>query len=565
MARRFFKKKRSRSYNFDISPDDIFLDSQNLPDYDVNQFEGRIEKPISKKTIIILGSVFILIGIFFSFRVWELQIVKGEHFLELSEKNRLRHTLIFANRGNIYDKNDIPLAWNVPSENEYEFSMRKYIEEVGFANLLGYVKYPRKDKYGFYYEETFQSFNGLESVFNNILSGENGLRVIETDALQSIVSENTIIDPKEGENIKLTIDSEIQASLFNYIKEIAEQVGFKGGGGVIMDVNNGDILALTSYPEFDSNVMTEGSDTEAIRKYLEDPENPFLNRVISGLYTPGSIMKPYIAIGALNEGVINQNTIVVSDGKLEVPNPYDPSNPSIFSDWKAHGPVDVRRAIAVSSNIFFYVAGGGYGDQKGLGIYKIEEYYRKFGFGQPVGSKFLNEQVGTIPNPEWKEKIFDGDPWRLGDTYFTAIGQYGVQVTPIQVVRAISAIANGGTLLDPKLIIDEEKVIVHQIDDIDQANFQIVREGMRQSVMAGTAQGLNADYINIAGKTGTAELGVTKERVNSWVIGFWPYENPKYAFAIIMEQGMRTNLIGGVAVARRFFDWMRIYKPEYLE
>ncbi|MCB9805611.1 hypothetical protein H6775_00455 [Candidatus Nomurabacteria bacterium] len=565
MFKKFFKKKKGRSYHYDISPDDIFLDSQNLPDFNVHQFEGRIEKPIGKKTLIFLGSIFLLIGIFFSFRVWGLQVKQGEEYLNLSEQNRLRHTLVFANRGNIYDKNDTPLVWNLPSESKYEFSQRKYIEDGGFANLLGYVKYPQKDKYGFYYEESFQPFNGLEAIYNDILSGQNGLRIIETDALQDIVSENTVRHPENGENIKLTIDADVQNALFTSIKEIADQVGFKGGGGVIMNIHNGDILALTSYPEFDPNVMTDGSNKEQISNYLNDPSNPFLNRVISGLYTPGSIMKPYVAIGALNEGVIDQYTNIVSRGTLEVPNPYNPSQPSVFSDWKAHGPVDVRKAIAVSSNIYFYVVGGGFQDQEGLGISRLEEYYRKFGFGETVDGDFFDEQKGTIPNPEWKEKIFDGDPWRLGDTYFTAIGQYGVQVTPIQVVRAVSAIANDGTLINPKLVESEETEVVSQLDEISLKNFKIVQEGMRQSVLDGIARGLNASYVEIAGKTGTAELGVTKERVNSWVVGFWPYQNPKYAFAIVMEQGLRTNLIGGVAVGRRVFDWLHVYKPEYLE
>ena len=171
---------------------------------------------------------------------------------------------------------------------------------------------------------------------------------------------------------------------------------------------------------------------------------------------------------------------------------------------------------------------------------------------------------GTIPNPEWKERVFDGDPWRVGDTYFTSIGQYGVQVTPLQVVRAMGALVNGGKVINPVLIHGEDAVIVNQITDIDEEHFRTVRDGMRQGVLEGTAGGLNMSEVAIAAKTGTAELGVSKANVNSWITGFWPYEDPRYAFVIVMEKGKRSNLIGGVAVARQLFDWIKVNKPEYL-
>lgn len=556
--RKFFRK----NYDQKIDPDEIFMDSTNLPGFDTYQFEGRIEKPILDRTFWLLGLSFFAVIIVFLGQTWNIQINKGEMFAELSSNNRLRHTLVFSDRGIIYDKNNVALAWNEVGEEE--FSLRKYTETPGFASLLGYVSYPKKDSAGFYYDETIEGVDGIEQYFNNLLQGENGLRIVETDALNSVVSENITRRPDSGKNINLTIDADIQENLHKSLAKIVEQAGFAGGGAVVMDIYTGDLLALTNYPEYDSNVLTAGKDKEAIRSYVNDDRNPFLNRVVHGLYTPGSIVKPYMAIGALQEGVISKTDKIVSRGTLEVPNPYDPSNPSIFTDWKAHGAVDVKAALAYSSNIYFYIVGGGYDDIEGLGIRRMEEYFRKFGFGEEIKTDIFSGVSGTIPNPEWKEEQFD-DIWRLGDTYFTAIGQYGFQVAPIQVIRAISAIANNGMLIEPNIIADSRRTPqISFIEGVDDDVLQTVREGIRDATLFGTSRGLNYEDFKIAAKTGTAELGVSKQKVNSWITGFWPYDDPKYAFVIFLERGDRANLIGGVAVARGFFDWLKFNKPEYL-
>ena len=176
------------------------------------------------------------------------------------------------------------------------------------------------------------------------------------------------------------------------------------------------------------------------------------------------------------------------------------------------------------------------------------------------------EATGVIPDPAWKEKNFNGEMWRVGDTYNTAIGQYGVQITPIQAVVALSAIANGGTLLTPSILFTSTSTIAKGTKvPIDQGNFKVVQEGMRQGVTeGGTAAGLNTSGVDVAGKTGTAELGTRKQFVNSWVIGFFPYEKPKYAFAVVMEKGPVKNLLGGTYVMRTLLDWMAVNTPEYL-
>jgi penicillin-binding protein 2 len=331
-----------------------------------------------------------------------------------------------------------------------------------------------------------------------------------------------------------------------------------------MDVHNGEILALASYPEYSPSLMTDGSDTQKIKETLSDKAKPFLNRAIGGLYIPGSIMKPYVAMGALSENIIDPMKQILSTGSLAIPNPYNPSNPTVSKDWKAHGWVDMRHALAVSSNVYFFTVGGGFGDQRGIGISNIQKYVQKFGFGKPTGIDLLGEVSGTVPSPEWKAKNFPNDPWRIGDTYNSSIGQYGFQVTPVQAVRAVAAMANGGTLLTPTILLDNPKA-VKKIETVglDPKNFQIVREGMRLSVTQGIAGGLLVPGMNIAAKTGTAELGVTKETVNSWVTGFFPYENPRFAFAVLMEKGSRSNIVGATFVMRSLLDWMTINTPEY--
>jgi penicillin-binding protein 2 len=269
-----------------------------------------------------------------------------------------------------------------------------------------------------------------------------------------------------------------------------------------------------------------------------------------------------VAVGALNERLIDPEKVVNTEGFISIPNPYDPENETIFRDWKDHGDIDMEEAIAISSNVYFFIIGGGYENQEGLGIKRIEEYSKLFGFGEKTNIGFEMEETGLIPTPEWKEE-FSGDIWRVGDTYNTSIGQYSFQVTLLQVVRAIAAIATEGILVEPTLELNGNTTKKHL--NINDKNFEIVKEGMRSAVTYGTASGLSIPGVSVAAKTGTAEIDYGKKYVNSWVTGFFPYEDPKYAFAVVMEQGPRENYIGSVFVMRQLFDWMKINKPEYLK
>jgi penicillin-binding protein 2 len=560
------KKRIGRKYK-DIDPEDIFLDSTNLPGFDEHSFEGRIERPIESRTFLFIKIIFICVVVLLGARLWNLQISEGAAYTKISENNRLNHALIFSNRGVIVDRNEVELATNAIKGEGEDFASRVYGPLKGLSHVVGYIKYPLKDAKGFYYDEEYKGQAGVEMFYNDLLSGTNGIKLTETDALGNITSESVIQKQVDGETLRLSLDAKLTDALYTTMEAFAKERGYTGGGGVIMDVRTGEILALTSYPEYDQNVITAGEDKEKLRKLFNDPSTPFLDRVTSGLYTPGSIVKPIVALGALNENIISPEKSILSTGALTLPNPYDPQKPSVFKDWKAHGWVDMRRALAVSSDVYFYVVGGGFEDQKGLGISKIDQYFKMFGMEEPTGIDLPEEKSGVIATPEWKMKNFNDD-WRLGDTYITSIGQYGTQVTALEVVRWVGAIANGGKLLVPSVRLGglpEDKRVFRQIN-LPERDWQIVREGMRQAVApGGTAAGLNIPNVNMAGKTGTAELGVSKELVNSWSTGFFPYENPHYAFAILMEKGSRYNTVGATGVMRQLLDWMTLYSPNYFE
>jgi penicillin-binding protein 2 len=359
----------------------------------------------------------------------------------------------------------------------------------------------------------------------------------------------------------------VQDKLYEKIKEVATDLGFVGGAGVIMDVQTGEILASTSYPEYKSQVLTDGDNADLIKSYVNSKRRIFLNRISNGTYTPGSIVKIVMAMGVLNEGVIDPNKKILSTGSISLPNQYDETKFSIFKDWKAHGWVDLRRALAVSSNVYFYEVGGGYKDQKGIGIANIEKYAKMFGLGEKTGIDLPGEVSKPIPSPAWKAVNFPNDPWRVGDTYNTVIGQYGFQVTPIQMARAVGAIANYGKVLQPSLLLGDTfstpKVL--RTLDIPKKYFDIVHEGMRDTVVSGSAPGLKFLPVEVAAKTGTAQVGRGNQYINSWVVGFFPYENPKYSFAILMEEGDLEGGAASVRVMSQLMDWMSVYVPKYIK
>lgn len=552
---------RRRRHDFEIAPDEIFLDAQNRPDFDQDRLEGRLERPLARSSFILVASLLTILLLTLLAGSWSLQVRQGSAYAAESAHNSLETTTLFAERGIIQDRNGVSLVTNTGTSTE--FATRIY-KSPGFSSLLGYVSYPKKDSSGNYYDTVEKGVAGIEASFNTALAGQNGTLLVEKDALGRIQSQGSVVPAKNGATLTLSIDARVQRAFYDAIKTTADAIPFSGGAGILMDADTGEILALVSYPEYDSNVLSAGTPSSVIAGYNTDARHVYLNRPVQGLYTPGSVVKPLEASGALTDGVVTPATSINDTGSISVPNPYDPSRPNIFIDWKAIGWEDLRKAIAFSSDVYFYMVGGGYGPVKGLGIARLEYWYRTFGLTSETGIELPGEQVGFVPTPEWKQTMY-GQKWNIGDTYHTAIGQYAMQVTPLEEARAIAAIANGGKLLTPTLLKGQP---IRGTDlPISAANLQVVREGMRQGVTEGTSIGLSdlSYFVDIAGKTGTAQTGVHNEFHNAWAVGFFPYEHPKYVYTVVMERGPSSSVIGGVYVTHQFLTALRVAAPEYFK
>ncbi len=584
----------------DIAPDEIFLDSTNLPDMEASQFEGRVERPVSRRALFGVAVVFIAIICVYSGRAFLLQVVKGATYAEISRNNTLESWPLFAERGLIFDRTGKPIAWNeaatasstivadiasstqvaeatthstgstnspqATSGQATPYALRRYTSDPGFSVILGFLRYPKADASGAWWRMEYAGISGVELAFDATLAGTNGSTMVERDAHHTIIQQNITTPPRSGNDLHLSIDAEVQTKLYQILSEHARKNRFTGGAAVIMDVRTGELLAITSFPEYDNQAFTDG-DSAAIRSASSDTATPLLNRAVGGLYAPGSIVKPIFAAAALNEGIISPEKQIQSVGAITIPNPYNPELPSIFRDWTVHGWVDMRTAIAVSSDEYFYTIGGGYGGQEGLGIARIDEYARAFGLGEITGFALGGELAGTIPTPEWKLEVFgEDDPWRLGNTYHTAIGQFGFQITPLQAVRFVAAIGNGGKLLTPHIVASSTPET--ESVDIPDQYLQIVRDGMRMAVTSdrsdATVKALNINGIEIAGKTGTAQIGARNESMNSWSIGFWPADNPKYAYAVVLEKAPAGTNSGASPGLNPFFYWLIQNKPEYV-
>ncbi len=543
---------RRKNNNREIEVDEIFLDKKNAPGFHQESMEGVLENPIKSKIFWFLGVFLITMLTVFGLRVGYLQLARGEELKNRSEKNYLRVVSKSSQRGIIFDKDGNPLAYDDTTETG---SSRKY-PPAGFLHVLGFLTAPEKEG------DAPKGASGLEATYDEILRGASDRNIEEVDAKGNVVERGVLEKGQEGKNILTGISTGLNVKLAEAINSVKEERGFKGGAGIFMDIKSGEILALASLPEFDPNLLSQKNTSEEINKLLHNEGKPFLNRAISGLYAPGSIVKPTLAIGALLENIITPDKKILSTGSISLPNPYDPAHPNVFLDWKAHGWVDMRQALAVSSDVYFYEVGGGYQDQKGLGPWNIKKYFSMFGFGEKSGIDLPGEQSGHLPDPSEKQ---GGRDWTIGDTYHMAIGQGDVTVTPIEIVSYVAAIASDGVLRYPHLVravVDKNKKPLQtfsyppkRVLPVSPDIFKVIKEGMRNSAKFGTAQGLSNLPIEIAAKTGTAEIGGTKT-VNSWSIGFFPYENPRVAFAILMEGGPRQNTVGATYAAAQVIRWI---------
>ena len=464
-----------------------------------------------------------------------------------------------------------------------ESSIRKYKDCYSLAHILGYMGKIKASELKECQECSILDFvgrEGLENSYEEALREKKGKIQIERTAEGEEISREITEYPESGNSLILTLDLSLQEKIEQVLIETLKEIGSQGGAAVALDPRQGNVLASISLPSFDNNLFAQGIKLEELQKLNEDKRNPQVNRVISGLYLIGSTIKPLIGSAALEEGVVKETTKLYCPLDLCLENIYTKEK-ECFSDWKFHGLSEIKRAIAESINPFFYMIGGGYDRPgfadlrlpkhfEGLGIEKIKKYLKLFGLGEKAGIDLPGELKGRVPDQEWKENYFANQPraqqiWYLGDTYNLSIGQGYLLVTPIQIASAFSAIANGGILYQPKIVdkvinsekelVEEKKSEIIRKDFINLTNLEIIRQGMKQSVTSpvGSAFRLNSLPVEVAAKTGTAQIGLENIYQN-WITVFAPYDDPEIVLTIVIErvEGMR---ISSQKVAKEVLEW----------
>ena len=447
---------------------------------------------------------------------------------------------------------------NFPGVFTDKTAIREYPDSSIFSHIIGYIgKIDKRDlnENQGYLMTDYVGKQGIEKSYEKYLRGKNGGVKMEVDSLGNIKTARGIIPPETGKDLILGIDYDLQKQIYDRLTDILEKTNSKTAAAVAIDPQNGEVRALVSLPSFDNNLFSGKISQENYLSLINDPNKPLFNRAISGEYPPGSTIKPIVAIAALSEGIISESTTVNCNGSISI-------GSYTFRDWKNHGPgIDVKKAIAESCDVFFYSIGGGYGNVNGLGIERMARYERLFGLGEKTKIDIPGETNGFIPSKEWKlEKI--GEKWYTGNDYHASIGQGFVTSTALQVANSIATIANGGTLYEPRIvskIIDENQEIIDNSSVVVRSNFispqalKIVQEGMRQTVLSGSAKSLGDLSINVAGKTGTAQFW-SEDKTHAWFVSYAPYENPELAMVVLVEGGGEGSS-SAVPVTKEVYKW----------
>jgi penicillin-binding protein 2 len=394
---------------------------------------------------------------------------------------------------------------------------------------------------------------GIESSYEAVLRGQNGGQRTEVDATGKPVRVLASREAIAGDNVILSIDQGLEQKFAAAISKQMQLSGAKRASGVAINPKTGEILAAVSLPSYDNNLFSGGISQADYSKLVNDPAQPLFNKVTSGAYPTGSIIKPLIASGALEEKIISTTTTIDDKGKLVVVNKYDPSIVYTFNGWEHSGLgiVNIYTAIARSSDIFFFTIAGGFTNfTHYLGVDKLTDYYHRFGLGSKTGVDIPNETAGRVPTPDWKKKT-TGEDWFTGDTYNIAVGQGDILASPLQMATAIASIANGGILYKPHFVSrieDTKGNLVRQInpeitrrDFISQDNLKIVRDAMRQTVTL--PQGTACCFMDrdvpvaVAGKTGSAETDpINNIPPHSWFVSFAPFDNPQIVTVVLLEK-----------------------------
>jgi len=453
-----------------------------------------------------------------------------------------------------------------------ENTVREYKDGRFFSHLIGFTgkieskEFKELENYSI---TDYIGKQGIEKSYEKILRGEPGRILIERDAFGKEISKSVFSESQVGQSLVLWLDAQFQRKITEVLQSGIERVGANRGAVIALDPKTGGVLAMVSLPDFDNNLFSRGINPEELKKLNEDPNNPLFNRIVSGTYLIGSTIKPLISAAVLQENVIPADKKILCQGGISIPNPYNPESPSTYLDWSTHGWTDLRKAIAVSCNVYFYTVGGGYGDIKGLGVERIKKYLELFGWGEKTGIDLPGEAIGLVPDPEWKENYFQDAQrkiWRVGDTYHMSIGQGDLAISPLQVSTAYVAIANGGTLYQPQVVkkiingsanssesVQELEPKIIRENFIDAENLKIIREGMREGVLYGSSLVLKDLPVEAAAKTGTAETP-REETYHNWVTVFAPYNDPQIVLTVVIED-VKGVQFTALPVAKEVLNW----------
>lgn len=597
-------------------------------------FESRL---FMNRSIVLLIVNAILLAILFS-RLLYLQVFAHAHFTTLSEDNRVKLQAIPPNRGLIYDRNGILLAENLSSyrleitpeqvddmgatldalegiihireidrtrfekllarkprfeaiplrfhlsdEEVARFSVNRHrfpgvditaglARHYPHGNLavhaLGYVG--RIDEQALkildpsnYRGTTHVGKIGVEKTHEDLLHGTVGIQQVETTAQGRVLRVLKRTPPVPGRNLYLTLDSNLQ-------RAAEAAFGDYSGSAIVLDPNNGDVLALVSLPTYDPNPFVNGIEVADYAALRDDELEPLFNRALRGQYPPGSTLKPFMALAGLEQGITSSHSSTYCPGFYTLP-----GSKRKYRDWKrtGHGTVDLGAAITQSCDVYFYDLA------LSMGIERIHDYLKHFGFGRASGIDIVGELSGLLPSPQWKRQRRN-EPWFPGETIITGIGQGFFLVTPLQLANATAALATGGRLMQPRIIHAEQQVnstallpyqsrVIENISVNDRHNWDAILDAMVDVVHSarGTARGIDVkDTYRIAGKTGTAQVFGLKEEEkydaetlarklhdHALFIAFAPAEKPQIALAVIVEHGGGGGSVAA-PIARTIMD-----------
>ena len=435
---------------------------------------------------------------------------------------------------------------------------RVYPDRGIFSHILGYTGRVTANKINDspdYLLTDLAGQSGLEAEYENILRGRHGVTLVESYARGGTGRVMSSTGAAAGDNLTLFVDTELQKKVTEVAGRFLASLGLSKAAVVAVEPKSGGIMALQSFPLFDGNIFGRRLSPESYKRIFENPSQPLFNRAVSGLYPPGSTLKPFLGLAALEEKIIDDKTVVNDTGSIMV-------GSQEFRGWSVLGIVDIYRAIAMSSNIFFYAVGGGYGEITGLGPIKMGEYLKKFGFSNLTTIDLPGESMGFIPTPDWK-RLAKKESWFTGDTYNMSIGQGFTQVTPLQLAAATAAVANNGFLIKPrvvKAITDKDGKIVSSIEpEILNQNFvaadslAIIRRAMGETVISGSARSLANLPGGAGGKTGTAQTGIGNN-THAWFTVFAPYQDPKIVLTVLVENGGEGSSVA-VPIAKEILEW----------